>query len=170
MSKTNLDDIRGLTDPLLQHNFDLIIPQLPGGGNTRALTIKCMTANIPGSSVDDVTITLKGIDVKYAGRQVYSHTLSVTYLETRDLSTRDALNNWLKLCRSVRDDTGSYKSEYATLGMLVLYDDTGSVVRTVTMDGFFIQNMEDSAVDGSAGNSPVTISATFAYDTWYDKI
>ena len=57
MPKTSLTDIRGLVDPLFGYAFDLIIPNVPGGGNARDLSIKVMTTSIPGVSLDDVTVT-----------------------------------------------------------------------------------------------------------------
>jgi hypothetical protein len=163
--KTSLTDIRGLPDPLYGYNFDLIIPNVPGGGNSRELTIKVMTTSIPGMSLDDVTVTLKGIDVKYAGRQMFTHTLEATYMETRNLSTHDAISQWIRLARDVRTNTGSLKNSYATTANLVLYDDSNNPVRTYVLDGFFPQTIGDSSLD-SGSSTPVSMSVTFAYDTW----
>lgn len=147
------------------YNFDLIIPNVPGGGKTRDLTIKVMTTSIPGMSLDDVTVTLKGIDVKYAGRQMFTHTLEATYIETRDLTTHDAITNWIRLARDVRTNTGNNKSAYATTANLVLYDDSNRAIRTYVLDGFFPQTIGDAALDSSS-SAPVTMSVTFFYDTW----
>lgn len=167
MARTSLSDVRSLPDPLQGWNYDLIIPNIPGGGDTRSLTIKCMTASIPGVSLDDVMVSLHGVEVKYAGREVFTHTMDVTYLETRDMGTRDALRNWMETARNVRNNTGGYKSEYATQANLQLYDDTGAVVRTIVMDGFFPQNLQDAALDGS-NSTPVNVSVSFFYDSHYE--
>lgn len=167
MARTGLNEIRSLPDPLFGCWFDLVIPNIPGGGDTRSLTIKVLTTSIPGMSVEDVTVSSHGVDVKYAGREMYTHTLSTTYLETRDMTTRDAIKGWLEMARSARNNTGSYKADYATTANLILYDDTGAVVRTIVMDGFFPQTMDDAALDGSSSN-PVNVSVTYAYDTNYD--
>jgi len=168
MARTGLSDIRALPDPLMGYNFDLVIPNVPGGGDARSLTIKCMSTSIPGMSTEDVTVSLKGIDTKYAGRPMYTHTLSCTYLETRDLSTRDAIRNWIKLQRDFRANTGSYKSDYATTASLMLYDDTGAAIRQISLEGFFPQNMDDAALDGGS-STPVNIAVTFAYDS-FDEV
>jgi hypothetical protein len=166
MARTGLNDIRSLPDPFFGYNFDLIIPNVPGGGDARSLTIKCMSTSLPGKSTEDTTVSLHGVDVKYAGREMYTHTLSVVYLETRDLGTHRAISAWLDLQRNARNNTGSYKTEYATEANLQLYDDTGAVIQTIKLDGFFPQNMDDSALDGS-NSTPVNIAVTFVYDTWY---
>lgn len=167
MPHTSYSDVRSLPDPLLSYNFDLIIPNLPGGGDTKRLTIKCQSTSIPGTSVDDVTVSLHGIDLKFAGRQMWSHTLQATYLETRDMGTRFAIKSWIEFCRNARLNSGNYKANYATIADLVLYDDTGKTVRTVRMEGFFPQTMDDGAVDGTSSTA-VTIGVTWAYDAAFD--
>lgn len=167
-SKTGYTDIRSLPDPLLSYNFDLIIPNVPGGGDAKRLTIKCMSTSIPGTSVEDVTVSLHGVDIKYAGRQMFTHSLQVTYLETRDMSTRNAIKAWIEFARNTRNNSGEYKVNYSTLADLVLYDDANKIIKTVTMEGFFPQTMDDSALDGS-NSAPVNISVTFAYDLVRDS-
>lgn len=167
MARTSYSDVRSLPDPLLSYNFDLIIPVVPGGGDGKGLTIRCKSTSIPGTSVDDVTVSLHGIDLKYAGRQMWSHTLSVTYQETRDMLVRFALKSWIEFARNSRQNTGQYKANYATNADLVLYDDAGKTIRTIRIEGFFPQNMDDAALDG-ASSTAVEISVTFNYDSAYD--
>ena len=61
MARTSYSDMSGLPDPLLSYNFDLVIPNIPGGGNTKALTIKCQSTSLPGKSLEDVTVTAHGV-------------------------------------------------------------------------------------------------------------
>lgn len=168
MARSSYAENRSLPDPLFSYNFDLVIPNVPGGGDGRMLKLKCMSTSIPGVSLDDVEVTLHGATSMYAGREIYTHTLQATFLETRDLSTRDALNGWIAFARSARTNTGTYKVQYATDADLLLYDDTGSnVIRTIRMEGFYCKAMDDAAVDGSSSTA-VTIGATFSYDLHYD--
>ncbi len=168
MARTSYSDMSGLPDPLLSYNFDLVIPNIPGGGNTKALTIKCQSTSLPGKSLEDVTVTAHGVELKYAGRVVYTHTQQATFYETRDLTTRDALRGWMESARDVPTNSGDYKVNYGTLAYLLLYDDTvTNVIRTIQFDGFFCQDMQEATLEGS-GSSVVTISATFYYDLWKD--
>ena len=168
MARTGLDDVRSLPDPLLSYAFDLLIPNIPGGGDTRALKIKCQSTSIPGVGVDPVTITLHGVDVKYAGRELFTHTLQVTFVETRDMTTLNALQNWVSHARNARANTGAYKADYTTEASILLYDDTGAVIRTIAMDGFYCEQVDVGALDGTS-STVVTISSTFSYDTHYVK-
>jgi len=167
MARSSYSDARSLPDPLLSYNFDLIIANVPGGGDTRALKIKCQSTEIPGTSVEDVSVFLHGVELKYAGRQTWTHTLSAQYLETRDMSTRFGIKNWIEYARNARQNTGRYKSQYATIADLLLYDDAGLVIRTIRMEGFFPQSLQETGVDGS-NSAPVIIPVTFYYDAAFD--
>lgn len=81
------------------------------------------------------------------------------------MSTHDAITAWIRLARDCRNNTGSDKTAYATTANLVLYDDSNSPIRTYVLDGFFPQTIGDAALDSSS-SAPVTMSVTFAYDTW----
>jgi len=167
MSRTSLADISSLPDPLLGYNFDMLIPNIPGGGNTRALTLKCMQTNIPGQQIDQILIQLHGAETVSAGRQTFTHTLAVTYLETRDMTTRDAIRQWMDFTRNVRTNSGNFKSSYATDAKILMYDDAGTTVRTINIRSMWPQEMPDVALDG-ATSTAVNIAVTFQYDSWDD--
>lgn len=166
MARTSLAQIRSLPDPLASWNFDLIITGLPVG-DTQALTLKCRTSMLPGLSAEDVTVQLHGHDLKYLGRPMWEHTLQVTYLETRDLTTRDTIRSWIEFARNARNNTGAYKADYEAVGDLVLYDDRANAIRTIRHYGFYPQLMDSPTLDG--GNSaPVEFNITFFYDFHVD--
>lgn len=167
MSRIGLSDVSGLPDPLLQYQFELIIPTIPGQGNGKGLAQRCKTTSLPGSQLEDVEVTLHGVTVKYAGRTTFSHDLQATLVETRDLYVRDTIRKWLDFCRDIRNTSGNYKSQYATTAIIQLYDDTNTVIRQIKLSGFFPKTLDDAGVDGSA-SSPVEPSVTFSYDYWTD--
>lgn len=168
MARSSYADMSGLPDPVLSYNFDLLIPNLPGGGNSKALTIKCQSTSLPGMSLEDVTVAAHGIELKYAGRPIYTHTLSATFWETRDMTTRDALMANMLLARNAKANTGDYKVNYSTLGFILLYDDTGSnVIRTTQLEGFYTQDLQEVALDG-ATSTALQMQATFFFDLFTD--
>lgn len=167
MARPSYSDVRSLPDPLLSYNFALVIPNIPGGGDTKRLTLKCQSTSIPGTSVEDVTVSLHGIDLKFAGRQMWTHTLSATYIETRDMGTRFAVKQWIEFARNSRNNSGNFKSDYATIADLILYDDVGNEIRTIRMEGFFPQNLDDAAVDGT-NSAAVTVTVSWVYDSAFD--
>jgi len=163
MARTGLEEVVSLTDPLQSWNYDFIVPNLPGGGDGRGLMIKAQTIALPGSQVEQLMVPLHGAEINYAGRRIWTRTFEATFLETRDTSSRDAINRWQDLARNVRLNEGTFKSEYATTGDMVLYDDAGNIVRTIRLFGLFPTNLADVTMDGSAGTA-VSISVTFSYD------
>lgn len=168
MARTSLSDIRSLPDPLLSYNWDLFIPLVPSGADFRPLTIKCQNVTLPGVSVEDVPITLHGATVKYAGREMYTNQFTATFLETRDMTTRDAIRSWIEYARNVAANTGQFKVNYEATAQLALYDDKGNAVRTINVYGVFPQNMDEPSLDGS-GSQPVLYTVTFNYDFHADK-
>lgn len=168
MAKTSLNDIRSLSDPLMSYNWDFVIPNMPGGGDSRSLTFKAQSTSIPGVQLEPVIVGLHGIEVTYAGRQMFSHTLDVTFLETRDIGTRTAIRNWMELARNQEANSGDYKANYSTEVQMILYDDTGAEVRKIRMFGVYPSSLQDVAVDGSQG-AIVQVAITFSYDNHIDE-
>lgn len=169
MARNGLDDIAGIKDPLLLYNFSLIIPNVPGGGDGLALTLRCNAATIPGKQIEPVLVQLRGLELQFAGRDLYEHNFQATYLETRDIVTRKSLLRWSRKARDFRGRySGSYKSEYATQADLELYDDVGNVVSAIRMYGFFPLNV-DSLQTESGSSTAAMYPVTFSYD-WFEDI
>jgi hypothetical protein len=167
--RTSLQDIRSLADPLQQFNWDLVIPRMPGTGDSREFTFKAMTTSIPGMLLEQVPVNLHGMELRYAGRKNYSHALPVTILETSDISTRDMFVSWSELARSWLANTGSPKSIYGTNIILKLYDDTPAERKVITLVGAWPETVDDAALDGQASGI-VTYSITFSYDFPVDGV
>ena len=165
MARTSLNDIRGLVDPLQQWNFDLLIPSIPGNGASeyRNLTIKCMSTSLPGMQIDQVVVPLKGVEVNYAGRQVYTKTFTATFVETRDTGTRKAIRGWMVFARNNPQNKGNYKADYARDLEMLIYDDIPNISQQSFIRSAFPIAMDDTPLDG--GNSAVvTYNVTFSYD------
>lgn len=163
MAKTSLMDVSSLLDPLQAWRADILIPNMPYGGDTRQLTIKCQTFSMPGTSFEDVTTSLHGVDLKWAGRRMWQHTIQATFLETRDMTTWLALKQWFDGARNPVAHTGDYAVNYKTEGLIRIYDDAYVQVYQMQVKGLFIQSLDDMTFDGSS-SQPVMLSATFSYD------
>ncbi len=163
MARTSLQDIRSVGDPLQQYNWDLIIARMPGTSDPRPFTFKAQTSVIPGMLLESVPVALHGIELRFAGRKNYSHSMPVTILETHDVSTRDMFLKWNELARSWIGNTGTSKNVYGTNIELVLYNDTPEEVKKITLTGAWPENVDDAQLDGQASGI-VTYSVTFSYD------
>lgn len=163
MTFPTIADLRGLPDPLLQYRWTLIIANVPGGGDGRRLQYQCKTSSIPGLSNEEVTATTHGIDLHFAGRQMYNGTLSTTFYETRDLVVYQTLRDWLDFARNHRAGTGNYKDNYAVNAQLILFDDTVKIIKNVDLEGFFPKEITEAGLDGSSSGI-VEFSVNWSFD------
>jgi len=161
--RTSLQDVRSLVDPLQTYNWDVIIPAMPGTGNSRTFTYKAQSTSIPGFLLEQVPVALHGIELRYAGRANYTHSFQVTLIETRDMGTRNMLLRWQKLARDWIQNAGTYKETYSTTIELVLYDDIPAEVANIKLIGCWPETVDDSQVDSSS-SGVVTTSVTFSFD------
>lgn len=163
--RTSLQDTAGLPDPLLSYNFDLLFTRVPGnsGNAGRELTIKCQSSALPGLQLEQQTLGLHGVEVSYAGRQLWNKTFQAQFVETRDGNTRRAFKNWVEFARNNRRGTGTYKRDYAVDAIMRLYDDVPNAIETSKIVGTFPTQVDDLSMDGSQGNI-VMVSVTFSYD------
>lgn len=165
--RTHLQDVRQLLDPLTLWNWDLFFPRLPVGGDSRELTVKIQTSEIPEITIEKVTTELKGVKVHYKSKRVYEGTLESNVIETRDMGTRAIFADWAKLMHDPQNNAGSYKSEYAIDGVQgMLYDEKPNVIRRFIYSGFFPTSVGKVTVNSEAGG--VVFPVTWSYDL-YDE-
>jgi len=165
MARSSLQDSLSLGDPAQLWNFDLVLPVIPGTSNTRPLTFRCQSTDMPGSSLENLEVALHGHVIQYAGRRMYTQTLNATFLETFDWETRGIFNRWMEIARSWRNNSGSYFATYAVSGLLVTYDDVPNVVQTTQINYMWPESMQEVQLDGSQ-SGPVQISVSFRYTDW----
>lgn len=167
MGRSSLADVLSLQDPAVSYNFDLFLPAIPGSSDTRDLTFKCMTTEMPGSTIERVDVALHGVNVVYGGRKTYTHSIPVTFLETADWATREKFRRWHNM-RDWINNTGMLSSQYKVEGQIVVYNDKPEVVRTCRVRGLWPDVISETQLDGSASNL-VQLNITFAYDLWVDE-
>lgn len=168
MARSGVNDVLSLQDPATSWNFDLFLPTIPGSSDTRDLTFKCMTTDLPGSTIEAVDASLHGINIPYAGRKTYTHTLNATFMETADYSTREKFRRWHEM-RSWTANTGMLYAAYAVSGQIVVYNDLPAVTKTVNLRGLWPETINEVPLDGAASNL-VTLQIGFRYAFWEDSV
>ena len=162
MARTSIYDINSVGDPAQSWNFDIFFPTIPGSSDTRDLTFKAQSADLPGQGVEIVQVDLHGVKIPFAGAATYGQTFNVTFLETFDWGTREKFRRWREIMRSWRNNSGSFASVYKVNAQIALYDDTPSVVRTIQINGLFPEMIQDVNLDGSQ-SSAVFVQIQFKY-------
>ena len=165
MARTGLKEVLGLVDPAMNYNWDFIVPNIPGGGDSAGLTIKAAQCNLPGVSLDVVPVTLHGVTVNYAGMERYGHQFQVTYLETRDMGTRRDIRAWIELARNTRNNSGTEKSVYATTATLLQYDDLPQVVNTMTAYNVWPHVLNEVQLSDGQQAGAIMVTIGFIYDS-----
>lgn len=167
MTRTSLFDVQSLQDPAQSWNFSLFLPSIPGSDDTRDLTYKCMTTDMPGAGLDVVEVPLAGVTLNFAGRAIYTHTLNATFLETSDWSTREKFRRWRESIRSWEQNSGSVAAAYKVNAQVVVYNDIPQVVRTCQVRGLWPETINEVALDGGQ-SSLVSLQIGFRFDYWRD--
>lgn len=162
MPRTHLQEVLSTQDPLQTWNWDLIIPFIPGVPGTRGLTYKAVSTQIPNSAVEQVGLEAHGVKLNFAGKRIWSQQWECTFFESRDASTRDNFVRWHEFMRSWKNNSGSYKSEYALTAALQLYDDRPLVVRNFEMVNLFPLEVTQTNLDQAS--EIVRYSVNFSYD------
>lgn len=166
MSRTSLQDMLAVTDPLQKWNWDISFNRIPGFSDSRQLPIKATATSIPGTTIEAVQWEGHGIRLHFAGRRMYDETWEVTLIETRDNTTRDAMLAWKEMARSWVRNSGAYKSQYAVTADVTLYDDAGKAVKVINLVNVFPTAIGNVALDQSSGI--IEYQVTFSLDLTVD--
>lgn len=163
MARTRIEEIEALIDPMIQFDFEMVIPRMPGaiGYNPKEFQARIMTTSKPGREIEANTEELHGMTFESAGRTQYSRKLNFEVLELRDANSTRWLNEWH---RFIRDDSsgGAFKSEYMITVDLQHYNSKRILIETIRLHKCWLSAYEDAAVDGSSSAS-VTRSGTLTY-------
>ena len=168
MARSSIQDTLSLGDPAQLWNFDLFLPIIPGTSDTRHLTFRCQSTDLPGTALEPVEVALHGVTIQYAGRRIYTHTMNVVFLETFDWTTRQLFTNWIEIARSWRNNSGTYFSTYAVSGLIVMYDDLPAVSRTTQVNYMWPESISEVQLDGSQ-SGVVQQSISFRYTDWQES-
>jgi hypothetical protein len=141
-----------------------VFPRIPGTADTRSVTYKAQSTDLPGFMIDEVSVKLHGVEQIFAGAANFDHNLTLELLETRDAATREMLWQWKEYARSWRNNSGSYKSAYAVDVQILMYDDLPQVIRTVTVFRMWPQAVQTLRLDGTQSQAGI-FSVTFKYDS-----
>jgi len=165
MARSSIQDTLSLGDPAQLWNFDLFLPIIPGASDTRHLTYRCQSMDLPGTALEPLEVSLHGHTIQYAGRRIFTHTMNVVFLETFNWATRQLFTNWIEIARSWRNNSGSYLSTYAVSGLTVVYDDIPQPMQTTQINYMWPESIAEVQLDGSQSGA-VNQSISFRYTDW----
>lgn len=160
-----LDQITSLPDVLLQDHFNFLIPNIPGGGDGQTLTIRNMTATLPGRANNVIPLELHRHKTHYSGKRIYRHSFQAQFVDTADRRVLQALLNWQNQMTEESTGLPRPKEEYATTGVVTIFGADNTAVEERTFYGLFVSDVADIALSGQS-NAPIQVTMTLNYDYW----
>lgn len=165
---TELGRVAALPDVVLMDHFDLIIPNVPGGGDSEGLTIQNMSAVLPGRANAAIPIELHRHRIHQPGKRTYGHSFQAQFVDTAERKVINALSAWQDRITDRVTGLPRPKADSMTTAVARIYNADNSAYEERTMYGFFVTNVPDIALNGSS-NSPAIFAVTFNYDYWLPK-
>lgn len=164
MAKPGFAEASSLVDPFKTFDFNIVFdPDIPGGGDVRSISYRAQATSVPGSQIDQVTTAYKGVELSFKGRRIWTKTWECTFVELRDISTRDIFQRWMDLIQDNATNSGSYAAQYKRRARVELYDGVPNLSRVVNINGLWPMQMGDMTLE-SASSADGTLSMTFSFD------
>jgi len=169
MAEMSIDSLKGnLSNPARDYLWDVLIPVPIGDGETSTYQIRAQSSSIPGRSNDAIAIPYKQTaGIMVAGKLVYPHTWTCTFVEGEDKKVFDAIHSWQQDIVNDAFGVGVGDSLYKTDVYITLLTTAGETFMKIKMKGAWIQNVGDVALAYSS-NETIKYSVTFEYDSWED--
>lgn len=159
-----IEQVRNLGSPQKSYNFEIVIPDIPGGASGDSLRLRVNTATIPGfGSNEPIEAAHGGHVVKYPGRGTYPRTWTFEVMEYEDMFWYDALQKWHAL--QWDRDTGVQQTpdQYKKTVEVHLLNSNKDVTMKVILHGAYIEDVPDVTLDYNS-STPVNVSVTLGYD------
>lgn len=164
MGVITLDQAESVPDALTGEHFNLILGTLPGGITTDLLTIKCLTAAIPGFSNETVEVNFAAYARKFRGRKMYPRTISLSWFEDVRTTTLRSLRQYHEYIVGSRSGVSQgYIRDYSVPAVLQIYDTAGRLCDQSEFGYFFLQDVQDIQLS-SENSASVQVNAVFNYD------
>lgn len=164
MSAENLKN--NVSDYQRAYWWDIVIPNLIGGGDAGALEVRAQSTQVPGRSFGEILIPYKGsAGFKVPGKLVMSHVWPCVFIEGLDRKVFDAILGWKQAVTDARTGKGGPDSIIKKDLYLRLTDGNGNVTNKIKLVGCYPQAVDDVPVAYDT-EAVIMYNVTFSYDYW----
>lgn len=160
--RPQLQEYKSVGDPIMSGDFYLLIPTIPGSSDSRRMSYKIVSTNLPGSQIEQMQLEIGARRFNFAGRRTYSGSWNSTIIETADATTRADLLGWMNICRPYANGNGTYRNEYAQRAELRVYDAANNLAISQTILALFPLSVDDA--DLSQGSNILQYNVTWSFD------
>ncbi len=164
MTRINYDQVAGLADAMPTDNYEIIFGTIPGGGDSRELTLRAQQVVIPGMSNEVLAVTLHSFDFVFSGKNTFPKTLTIGFVEgSKNMPVMKAIERWQQMVRGTKSGTSAgYSREYTVDAELNVYDSPGNLVKTCKLIRMMPQDRPDIQLD-STSTQAMLQTITFGY-------
>lgn len=166
MAKTTLQDVEGkLLDPLTSSMYTLELnPPEAVGDDNGLLRILCQSCVLPAKTVEDIAVDIHAHKLHFAGKVTFGDAMSITFVETGSMDVYNFLYDWQAMLKNHDTQLGTYKSEYASDGILSVFDQQEKIVASFDIINMWISDLPE--LTWNEANTLVTVAASFKYDSF----
>jgi hypothetical protein len=140
------------------------------GNAAQKLSFMARTANLPGSTTNQIPMNYFGRELKFAGNSTYPE-WTITVINDEDFTIRNAFEKWmsglnshagnLRAASFIKGD-GGYQQD----GKVFQYGKTGDVIKVYNFIGMFPIDISPIELDWGANDTIEEYAVTFAYQWW----
>lgn len=167
MAKTTLVEVEGkLTDPLTSSMYTLELnpPDDVIGSDQNLLRILCQSCVLPSKIVEAIPVDIHAHKLNFAGKVTFPDTMAITFVETGSMAVYNYLYNWQSMLKNHDTQLGTYKRQYATKGVLTIFDQTEATVAAFDLKNMWVSDLPE--ITWNQDNTLVTIAASFKFDNF----
>lgn len=129
----------------------------------------CRTAQLPGSTVNQVPVNYFGRELKFAGNRTFTE-WTVTIINDEDFVVRNAFELWMSRLNShvsnLRAPGYVSPSQYQQDGFVTQFGKAGDIIKAYKFVGMFPIDITPIELDWGANDTIEEYAVTFAYQWW----
>ena len=132
-------------------------------------TFMAKAAQLPGSTIGQITTHYFGREMKFAGNRTFADwTLQI--INDEDFVIRNAIESWMNAMNSnvsnIRNSAAAGPSSYTVDAVVDQYSKTGSIIKSYKFVGLFPVDLAPIDLGWDNNDSIEEYSTTFAFQYW----
>lgn len=157
--------LRANLNPARSYLWEMRVPSSPGGDRT-IWSIRCRSTSKPSRGFGKIMVPFRGTGgVSYPGKEVYTHTLPVTFNESEDRASHAELYAWAQLVQDSLTGIGVGDALVKRNVDLQMINKDGAVAETYKIWGCYLENIQEVPLSQD-NDTGIILSATLSFDFW----
>jgi len=142
---------------------------LNGTASAQKTTFMAKAAQLPGSSVNSITVPYWGRELKFVGNRTFTD-WTLTIINDEDFTIRNSFENWMNKLNShagnVRDATAVNAKGYSVDATVTQYGKAGDAIKTYNFVGLFPVDLAAIDLNWGSNDEIEEYAVTFAFQYW----